>query len=95
MRGGWTGRSGLESVCLWERAAAACTDDGCIDEFIAQPDGLEDLRAVVRREQRDADLGENLEPARFERVAHLQRGGCEVGGDRVRGCQDAGVPARL
>ena len=39
----------------WERSrerelrerAGACTDKGRVDKFIAQPDGLEDLRAVV------------------------------------------------
>ena len=86
------GGSSEEGECEGAVRAGACTDKGRVDEFIAQPDGLEDLRAVVRREQRDADLGENLEPARLERLAHLWRGGCEVGGDRVEG-EDQGAGA--
>eukprot|EP00964_Phaeocystis_antarctica_P072454 scaffold44312_cov45-Phaeocystis_antarctica.AAC.4 len=80
---GWGQQRGGE--CERAGRVGACTDKGRVDEFIAQPDGLEDLRAVVRREQRDADLGENLEPVRLERLAHLRRGGCEVGGDRIGG----------
>ena len=38
---------------------------------VAQPDRLEDLRAVVRREQRDADLREDLEHAGLERLPRV------------------------
>ena len=33
-----------------------------VEHLLAQTDRLKDLRAVVRREQRDANLGEDLEP---------------------------------
>ena len=92
---GWGQQRGGE--CEGAGRVGSYTDKGRVDEFIAQPDGLEDLRAVlVRREQRDADLGENLEPAHLERLAHLRRGGCEVGGDRVERVKiRVQVPVRL
>ena len=40
-----------------------------VDELPADPDGLEDLRRVVGREQRDADLAHDLEQTRVHRLA--------------------------
>mmetsp|Transcript_33649 Transcript_33649/g.78720 ORF Transcript_33649/g.78720 Transcript_33649/m.78720 type:complete len:1205 (+) Transcript_33649:178-3792(+) len=45
-----------------------------VDELLADADGLEDLRAVVRGEQGDADLGEDLEDPRLERLARVDEG---------------------
>ena len=62
-----------------------------LDEVGAEADGLEQLRAVVAGQQRDAHLGEDLEQALLGRDAVVPEGLLEVGG--AGGARPAPRPA--
>ena len=56
-----------------------------LDEVGAETDGLEELRAVVAGEQRDAHLGEDLEQPLLGGDAVVAKRLLEVGGSGARG----------
>jgi hypothetical protein len=63
------------------REARRRAGEARLDDLLAQPDGLEDLRALVALHRRDADLAHHL---RCERGGEGLRG---VGGEGCEGCQ--------
>mmetsp|Transcript_14155 Transcript_14155/g.43326 ORF Transcript_14155/g.43326 Transcript_14155/m.43326 type:complete len:201 (+) Transcript_14155:1632-2234(+) len=51
--------------------------EGHVDQLAANTNGLEDLSAVVRREKRDANLGEDLQHAGLKGLTGVGQGGVQ------------------
>ena len=47
------------------------TNEGRVHDLLADTDDFEDLSTVVRREERDANLGEDLEDTGLKRLARV------------------------